>query len=189
MVVTVVRASTDTRNMNSQPLSPRAAWVVGVFCVLASLPANLVGFGVWTPANADPDVPGWVLACAGLMFVAAGIAIVLDYGIAGGIAPDGDLVPGTPMAIRVATLVLGMTIVGLLIAVCGWVAFGSGHRAFSTTISVPFLPAPIRRFTEGEASGRFIFGISTVLLVLMFVACAGVGIARLRRAWHQQGIT
>src|SRR5581483_8197814 len=122
--------------------------------------------------------PLWVAFAAGLMFVCAGLAIIVDYAIAGGVGPDGDLVAGTPFAIRVANVVFGLAIVGLMTAVFGWVAFGAGPREFSTTIELPFW------FSHGRSSelpGRIAFGIGTVLMALMFVACGIVGVRRLLR--------
>ena len=51
-----------------------------------------------------------VAICAGLMFVMVGLAIILDYGMAGGAGADGDLPQGTPMNIRIGNLLLGGTI-------------------------------------------------------------------------------
>jgi hypothetical protein len=112
---------------------------MGIVFVLAGSPPILIGAGVITPIGADPTLPPWVPICAGLMFVVAGLTIVLDFAIAGGVGPDGDLRLGTPFAIRVANFLCGMTIVGLMTSVFGWVAFGSGPRRFSTTLSLPFL--------------------------------------------------
>ena len=122
------------------PLSPGAARVVGTLTVLVGMAPILIGLGVLVPARADPDAsPPWVLVCVGLMFVAAGLAVALAYGIRGGIGPDGDLPAGTPPSFRAANLLLGLTILGLMTAVFGWVAVGSGPRRFSMTLSVPFL--------------------------------------------------
>jgi hypothetical protein len=116
------------------------------------------------------------------MFGVAGLVIILDYGVAGGVGPDGDFKPGTPFAIRVANLVLGMTILGLLVAVFGWVSFGSGPRRFSSTLWLPFMT---RQWASSELSGRIVFGAGTLLMVVMFVGCTYVGIERLLRARNQ----
>jgi hypothetical protein len=113
------------------------------------------------------------------MFGVAGLVIILDYGVAGGVGPDGDFKPGTPFAIRAANLVLGMTILGLLVAVFGWVSFGSGPRRFSSTLWLPFMT---RQWASSELSGRIVFGAGTLLMVVMFVGCTYVGIERLLRA-------
>lgn len=156
---------------------------MGALCALCGLPPVLIATGVWVPPQAaSPDnAPSWVIMCAGLAFITAGVAIVLDYGIAGvTMKPDGDFADGTPMWIRVGNLVLGGVIVAAMTAMFGWVAFGSGPRHFSSSLYLPFLPAPLVRRTS-ELSGRIAFGGATVLMGIMFVACTSVGIQRLRR--------
>jgi hypothetical protein len=91
-------------------------------------------------------------------------------------------VAGTPFAIRVASLVLGLAIVGLMGALFGWVAFGPGPREFSTTVSIPFLAG---RWGSSALSGRIAFGIGAVLLALMFVACGVSGVTRLFRTHRE----
>jgi hypothetical protein len=75
-----------------------------------------------------------------------------------------------------------MGIVGLMTSVFGWVAFGSGPRAFSSTIAIPFL----WRYNphSSEITGRLVFGLGTGLLGLMFGACGVVGVRRFVRAWR-----
>src|SRR5690349_1556094 len=125
--------------MEPNQLSPRGAALMGSVFILFGVFPILIGAGVITPSTpGEPPPPGWVPAAAGLMFVLAGLAVILDYGIAGGVGSDGDLLPGTPLAIRGANLLLGLGIVGLMAAVFGWVAVGSGPRTFSTTIALPF---------------------------------------------------
>jgi hypothetical protein len=170
----------------SSQLSPGGAWAMGSLFVIAGIVPILFGLGVITPSNPGPDTaPPWVMVCAGLMFVVAGLAIVVDYGIAGRfvgqMAPDGDFPPGTPMAIRAGNFMLGMTIVGCMTAVFGWVAFGPGPRHFSSAIDVPLLGVTAWG-RSGEMTGRIAFGAATVLMALMFVACTVVGVERLWRA-------
>src|SRR5436309_14354364 len=79
--------------------------------------------------------PPWVLVCGGLAFVLAGLAIIDGYGIAGGVTPDGALLPGTPFAVRLVQHLLGRGIVALLPSIAPWVALGGGpgHRTGSGT--------------------------------------------------------
>jgi hypothetical protein len=165
------------------PLSPTAGWVVGLLCALAGMGPILIGLGVLRPAEADPDMaPPWVLICAGLMFVAAGLAIAVGYGLGGGIAPDGDLPAGAPLAIRSVSLALALAILGLMTTVFGWIAFAPGPRHFTTTVSLPFLPAAVTRWAGDDTFGRVIFGGATALMVAMWIVGAVVGVARLQRA-------
>jgi hypothetical protein len=170
--------------MQNTQLSPRGAVLVGSFAILCGVFPILIGLGVLTPTPPDgPPTPGWVAVAAGLMFVFAGVAIVLDYGVAGGVGPDGDLKPGTPLVIRGANLLLGMGIVGLMTAVAGWVAFGTGPRRFSSTVSLPFYSS--HNPASSELTGRVVFGAGAVLMAAMFVACGVVGVRRFVRAWRQ----
>jgi hypothetical protein len=168
--------------MSASQLSRRGAVLMGLLFVICGLPALLIGLGIVSSANVEPGTPMWVVICAGLLFVVAGFAIILDFAIADGVGPDGDFKPGTPFAIRLGNFVLGMTIVGLMIAIFGWVAIGRGPRHFSSTVSLPFMAA---RGASGEMSGRIAFGAATLLMVAMFVGCTAVGIERLWRARNQ----
>ena len=152
---------------------------MGGLCIACGIMPILVGFGVVQPAGTK--TAAWVLIATGFVFVCGGLAIILDYALADGVAADGDLPPGTPLIIRGANLVLGLVIVGLMTAISGWIAFGAGPREFSTTLSLPFLPS---RWQSGELPGRIAFGCSTVLLALMFVACGLSGVRRLLRVWR-----
>jgi hypothetical protein len=160
-----------------QQLSRGGAVAMGLVFMAAGVMPLLIAFGVVHPVR-DPTTPMWVVFAAGLMFVCAGLAIIVDYAVAGGVGPDGDLVEGTPFAIRVANFVFGLAIVGLMTSVFGWVAFGSGPRAFSTTIVLPFW------YSNGESSelsGRIAFGVATVLMAAMFVALGVIGVRRLQK--------
>ena len=177
-------ATADSASVDNRQLSPGGAVVMGGGFVVCGLFPILFGLGVLTPApTSDPPPPGWVAIAAGLMFVLAGIDVIVDYGIAGGVEPDGDFKPGTPLTIRGANLLLGMGIVGLMTAVFGWVAFGSGPRTFSSTIAIPFWWH--HNPHSGEMSGRLAFGFVTILLAMMFVTCGVVGIRRFVRAWRE----
>jgi hypothetical protein len=165
---------------STSQLSPRGAIVVGLLFIVVGVIPILIGVGVLTPTNVPDPAPPWVIVAAGLLFVAAGFAVILDFGIAGGIGPDGDFAPDTPVAIRTANLALGLTIVGLLGAVAGWVAFGAGPRQFTTTLSLPFLGP--HRSRGGELSGRIAFGAMAVVLAILFVASGVVGVRRLLAA-------
>lgn len=155
---------------------------MGTLFVACGVVPLLIGVGVLTPAPSADTPPGWVPAAVGAMFILAGIAIVLDYGIARGLEPDGDFPPGTPLPIRAGNLLLGLAIVGLMTSVFAWVAFGSGPRSFSSTMAVPFMA--VRNPRAGEMSGRIAFGVAAGLMALMFVACGVIGIRRFMRAWR-----
>jgi hypothetical protein len=115
------------------------------------------------------------VATAGAVFVLAGAAVINGFVIAGGATPDGDLLPGTPMRVRVAQYLLGLGIVGAMTAIFGWIAFGPGTRHFRVSgIPIPGL--------AGETEGRIVFGAGAVLMGVFLVAMAVVGARRLLRA-------
>ncbi len=161
-------------------LSPRGSVVMGMFFIACGLLPILMVLGVITPASAAP-VPRWVPICAGLTFVAAGLTVMVDFGLAS-VGADGQLAPDTPLPVQLASLLLALSIVALMAAVTGWIAFGSGPRAFTSTLSLPFFT---KRYQSGQLSGRIMFGISTVLLVLMFCASGAIGLRRLWWKWRQ----
>jgi hypothetical protein len=74
----------------NQP-SPRVAIIMGGGVIVVGIFPVLIGLGILTPARTDAtSTPGWVAVALGLMFVLAGLAAIVDYGIAGGVGPDGD---------------------------------------------------------------------------------------------------
>lgn len=174
----------DKNNVDSkQQLSPAGSVLVGSVFVVAGLFPILLGLGMLTPSpSSNPPPPTWVAMAAGLMFVLAGLAVILDYGIAGGLGPDGDFHPGTPLMIRGANLLLGLGIVGLMTAVFGWIAFGSGPRTFSSTLSLPF--GIWQNPHASERMGRAVFGLGATLFAAMFLACGWVGVHRFVRLWR-----
>jgi hypothetical protein len=152
---------------------------MGLFFMACGLMIVSMAAGLITPT--DPGTaPAWVPACGGLTFVAAGLLVIVDFGVAR-VGPDGQLVSDTPLAIQLVSLLLALAVVGLLAAIAGWIAFGPGPRVFTTTFSIPFVA---RRYQSGELSGRIVFGFSTVLLVAAFGASGAAGLRRLWREWQ-----
>lgn len=158
-------------------LSRRQAIVFGGMFALFGVFPLLIAAGVVTPQGPS-DTPRWVVGAIGLMFVLAGVAIVLGYAIAPGIDPDGQLSPDTPFSIQVAQYLVGLAIVALMTLVFAWVGFGPGERHFSTTIS---LPAGSARGASSSRSGRIAFGGVSLLMFAMLVALGVSGARRLRR--------
>jgi hypothetical protein len=157
--------------MGSTP-SPRAAVVYGLVCAGFGVAIVLAGLGVLPSKGAH--APPWVIVCAGLAFVLMGAALIVGFAVAPGRGPDGDMLPDTPFAVRVIQYLLGLSLVGLMTAICTWIAFGPGERHFSSSVSLPFIA---RRSASGETSGRVAFGIGAVLLWI-FLVTAGVSGAR-----------
>jgi hypothetical protein len=165
--------------MTSQQLSPRSAVGVGlVTCGLGAFVA-LLGLGV-IPIEAPGDgvqSPPWVIVCCGLVFVLAGLLVILDYAVARA-GPNGQLLPGTPWFVRVAQYLLALGVIGLMAVIPTWIAFGSGERHFSTSVSVPFYT---QRGRGGETGGRVVFAASAMFMWLMFIGMGVSGAKRLLR--------
>jgi hypothetical protein len=166
----------------SQPLSRRGALLVGWVCAAAGCPPILIATGVIT-GNLAPGVPPWVGVAAGLVFIFGGAAVIVGYAVGAGVGPDADLPPGTPIAVRATQSLLGFCIVGLLVAVSAWVAFGPGERHFSTTVS-SF--AGTRSSQASERTGRIVFGTGAIAIGIFWVAATVVSVRRLLRAVRQR---
>jgi hypothetical protein len=163
--------------MTSQaPLSPRAAVALGSVIIATGLLIILLAVGIVPVDERSFEAPRWVVACAGLAFVLGGAAVMIGYAVAGGVGPDGDLPPGTPLSIRIVQYTLGLGIVGCMAAITSWVAFGPGERTFTAT--GPFLG----RSATSETTGRVVFGIGAVLIYVFLAVLVVVSIKRLRRS-------
>jgi hypothetical protein len=134
----------------------------------------LMGLGVIGQPRPG-DAPPWVAVCAGLAFILCGLAVIVGYGVAGGVGADGDLPVDTPSSVRVVQYGLGVGIAAMLAVIATWVAFGPGPRDFHATGSLGSGPV-------NEWSGRIAFGIGAVLMWLFTGAVAIVSVRRLRRA-------
>jgi hypothetical protein len=138
----------------------------------------LLGLGV--VGHPKPgDAPPWVIVCAGFAFILGGLAVIVGYGVANGVGPDGDVAPGTPWPIRAVQYVLGLGVAVLLAVIATWVAFGPGPRHFSATGTFGRGPA-------SEISGRIAFGAGAVLLWLFTGIVSVMSVRRLRRAGRAQ---
>jgi len=164
--------------MSATQLSRGGAVVMGLLFAACGLPPFLAAMGI-LPVNPHANAPTWVAFAIGLLFVIAGLSIILAYAVGGGLEPDGELPATTPFAVRAIYLMLSLAIVGLMTAIFGWVAFGSGPRQFTSTVALPFVA---HSGAGNETSGRLAFGAATLVLAAMFIAFAVVGITRLWRA-------
>ena len=162
---------------NSIP-TPRSAIGIGIIAMLCGAYPLLVGLGV-VHVRPAPGAQAWIAVAIGSMFILAGLAIINGYAVAGAAKSDGSLPDGAPFFVRVVQYVLGLAIVGLMFAVFAWVAFGSGERHFSSSISVPFFSSAHR---SSDRSGRIAFGIATGFIGLFLVLSAVTGAKSLWRA-------
>ena len=162
---------------DASQLSPRGAVLVGVLCGACGIVPILGGLGM-IPMRLTEGTPPWVAVAVGLVFVLGGAAVVVGHAIAGGAEPDGDLPAGTRFGVRLTQYLLGLGIIGLMIAITGWIAFGPGERHFSTALAWPFVPL---RWASSETTGRTIFGVGTALLFLMLISLMIIGAGRFRK--------
>lgn len=142
---------------DSKPLSPRAAAVLGALCVAMGLLVVLVAADVIPTDAQGLHAPRWVISAGGLFFVAAGVALATFSA------------PGAPEAAGRTTwrsVLLGGTVVGLLAAIFGWIAFGPGERRFGGGLAGPFVSVG---GPASEWSGRVAFGIGAVLMGLFLI--------------------
>ena len=158
-------------------LTPRGAIAFGVLFMACGTYPVLAGLGM-VPMNPTPGTPAWVVVATGGMFILAGLAIIVDYAMAGPLQADGSLPESAPLFLRVTQYVLGLAIVGLMFAVFAWIAFGPGQRQFSSSISLPFWSSSGR---SSERSGRIAFGIGAGFMGLFLVLAAVSGAKRLWR--------
>jgi len=140
---------------------------MGVFLVLQT--SGLLGL-----ATRPDDAPAWIGACAGLIFIAGGIAVVLQS-LPFARITRGEISAGTPLWVHSLMLALSLTIVGGLAAIGAWVAFGPGERHFR------FVGTFIGSGQVDDVLGRLIFGAGTVLTAAIFVVFAVTGLRRVMR--------
>jgi len=159
-------------------LTPRGAIVLGIFAMLCGVFPVLAGLGV-VHVRPEPGSQPWVAVAAGSMFILAGLAIINGYAVGGASTADGRIPESAPLITRVLQYVLGLGIVGLMFSIFAWVAFGSGERHFSSSISIPGLSVLTR---DSERVGRIAFGIFAVFIGLFFVVAAVLGARSLRRS-------
>jgi len=161
-------------------MTRRGAAVAGGVFILSGILPVLGGLGM-IDLHPTEGTPGWMGVCAGLAFMLAGLAVINGYAIGGGVGPDGNLLPDTPFPVVLLQHVLGLAIMALMTTMAGWIAFGPGERHFSMTIALPFVA---RSSQSGEFSGRFAFGVATVLLGAMTLGLGWAGAQRLRRSFR-----
>ena len=121
------------------------AWMAAVFVAIGlCVVAAALGL-IPTDPNAPPH---WVVGCVGALFALAGLLIASQ---------------GQPSSLHAR--LLAASFFSLFATVFGWVGFGPGPRAFSsTTVAVG---AVALHTSGGETSGRIVFGAFAVLIALV----------------------
>jgi hypothetical protein len=149
--------------------SARQRLVIGALFAGVGLFVVLVGAGVTAVKPEPGDAPPWVIACAGLVFLLAGVSVLIGA-LSSRAAPDGTLPDDAPFVLRLCQYLCGVTLAAMLATVGSFAAFGPGERHF--TSSVPFL--------SGELAGRIAFGVGAVMVWALTGVFAVVGARRLR---------
>lgn len=150
----------------------KGALVVGLIAAAVGLTFTLMAVGVLPIPGGRASVKGpiWLLFCGGLVFLLAGLAVVIQF--FGGAGSGGELPAVAPLWLRIAHYVAGLVVIGSLAAVGTWIAFGSGERAFAVSTS----------FFTGRSSewvGRAVFGFGAALAWFALIAFAMSGARRL----------
>jgi hypothetical protein len=140
-------------------MSPRAAIAFGA--LIAAVGLAIVAAATWMPA-AKLTSPRWVIAAIGGAFVFFGSWTAVVY--AAGYDPKRGDETLPPPLVQLAFFAPGLTLFALPFH---WVAFGSGPRTFSGSVSLPVLSVSRR---SGELSGRIWFGVFAVLIDLLVVS-------------------
>jgi hypothetical protein len=132
-------------------LPKKSAWFLGSIFILAGLWIILIGLEILPVDPSKVHAPLWVIFCAGLVFALCGTAVINGYAFSSSNVLISDLV--------------GLSIVGLMLVINGWVAFGPGERHFTAGRNSSFgAGIPV-----SSGQGRFFFGIGFVFLLAFFI--------------------
>ena len=155
---------------NLSRLTPRTALFFGLVCLACGVPPVLGALG-FIPFSPTPGTPTWIAIAAGMVFVLAGLMLMVDAA-AGGTNDDGSLpAAASPILHHLQTLIV-FAIIVVMGTIATWISIGPGERHFSTTISAPFLTY---RPKNTDLPGRIAFGIGAALIwivMLMGIASA-----------------
>jgi len=158
-----VRAGTAATKQNTR--SPdRTLMGFGLLTAAFGLYFCLVGLGM-LPMPSRHHGPDWLVVCAGLVFLAAGGAVVVR-GELGLDDSERELPVGAPAWLTSIYALCGLVAAAGLAAIGTWVAFGSGHRGFK--MSGP-ISGPV-----GEGLGRTLFGIGAIVTWILVIHIARV---------------
>jgi hypothetical protein len=141
---------------------------VGAIVAAAGLYFTLAGLGL-VPPPGKANAPGWIVVCAGLVFLFGGAAVVLG-GLAGADGRSGELPASTPPWLRAVQSLLGVAVASCFGLIGTWIALGPGERQFTGN------------FPVGETGGRIVFGIGAVMVWLFAIAMA----RRAAREWSRR---
>ena len=148
--------------------APSPDWTlvaIGALTAAAGFYFGLVGLGA-VPAPSKINGPLWIALCVALVFLAAGIALIVR-GALGIDDQSSELPAGAPVWVAMVYWLAGVLAAAGLAGIGTWVAFGGGTRQFSIS---GFISGPV-----GEGIGRAIFGIGAIITWLLVAAMAHRG--------------
>jgi hypothetical protein len=112
---------------------PRRNYIYAALSAAVGAYFLAVGLGLFPIPGGPSNLHGplWLLACAGLAFFLAGIAIAFQT--LGQANAAGDLPAAAPRWMRALQYLIGLAIFCYFGAIATWIAFGPGERQFSGT--------------------------------------------------------
>lgn len=128
---------------DTKHISSKRTYFLGSLVVLMGLFYMLIGLGIINTTIPFRCAPAWIVFCAGLAFALAGVAIINNH------------------KIKSLQDILGISIVGVMLVVSGWVSFGPPSPP--GCVSGSFL------FGDPDKSARIFFGIGFIALLLFFI--------------------
>ena len=156
-----------------EPAKDRVPIWLGVLSLAMGGFLMLVALGVVSPNPDEATAPGWIVGLAGLVFMLAGVAVIL-LAIGGGSARSGELPAGAPALMRrLQGLLVLLTMAGLA-SIGTWIAFAPGARRFEVN-------GTLLHGSAGQMMGRVAFGLGSVITWLFVIGLAWALVRRRRR--------
>jgi hypothetical protein len=160
--------------MSAQTATPRQLLLIGLGLLAGGLYLALVGFGLLPSPGGRRNLhaPLWIVLLIGLVVLLAGVAMLIQR--AGHANDSGDLPPGAPRWMRVASYLIGVTLFAGFALIGSWVALAGDASQFSG--GIPFVG-----HTFNVSLARIMFGFGAVLTWLATVAFAVYGARKFLR--------
>jgi hypothetical protein len=156
--------------------------LVGILTLAIGTIPLLTVLGVLPRGNDASDAaPLWIGWLIGMVFVGAGILVIIKGIVGNADDASGSLPAGAPRLLRAIYDRVGVALVGSLAAVFSWVAFGPGARHFSVHFFVPAGGLSMPTSGAGDTLGRVAFGIVAVMIWGFAVALVVMTVRRWRR--------
>lgn len=135
--------------------------LAGIFAAGIGLLIVFLSIDVIPAEDSSFSAPRWVAGLAGLVFILGGFGVLLSA-----LAETSDWSDRFSTVIKSLQSVVGVLIFVIMAGIANWVAFGSGDRSFSGSVSGSSFSIGL---TTGELVGRIVFGVGAVLLDLIIV--------------------